>query len=578
MLTSDTSHNAVSDGRIMNNRHGLDFIIRPFKKLKKLMATPKGKTLAKFQIMAVVLLISSFGLFWNLGHYSPWEDEAVTALGAKGIVRTGDTYAMVDGNLVAFENGAELHNLRGRITPLLPVYATALSFICFGENMWSARFPHALAGLLASALLLFWASKGGIGRLLPVAILMLGNVSWFLFFRQCRYYGLSMFFTLLTAYVYWNWNKDGKHPRQAILLAASLLGLMFSYYIIYAGVTAAMIIDYVLWRRKETRLQLRDWLVILIPQVFGVLYLCAYWNPMDTGFRNWEMNDVAGVLKMFLMQIRDMNRSEFYSALLMILAIVLAFANRCKWVFRAVLAMCVITLFTAVLSDQNAKTISPMPYFSVANVRFMPSIIALCLLVEAEGILMLCGKRTFACVIVAFLAAFSNFGNGGVFLPEGVRSTPYLYANELANPPNTDPYKPTADWINKNIPPGALVYVTPNANAYPVMFLANKVTYAWQLEPSARLQAQFKNIPPAFFKGESLPDYIITFGSQNQELRDLVTKYGKENTRYAQLGQLNIFSRELFRPELFWRMFVDVPTSGVPDEFRVKIFKRDDLP
>jgi len=559
---SEDSHDDVPDCKVTGIKHGGAAIIELF---KKIAATSEGEALLKFQISIVVLLIASFMLFWNLGYYSLWEDEANTAMAAKSVARTGDTYAIVDGNLVAYNNGIYLNSkLRDRITPVLSVYATALSFLCFGENVRAARLPFALAGLLTVALLLRWAAKGGIRHLLLVSILMLGNASFFLFFRSCRYYGFVMFFAFLVFYLYWHWNGERK---KAVFLSLALLGLMFSYYVTYVGVTAALALDYILWRRKEVSLDWRNWLVIIIPQVAGVIAACLFWNPYSTAHGNWEGNSVAGMITLFFWHIRDMNRCEFYSAFLMIIALGLGWYYKQKSIGRAMLAVVVIVAATVPLTDQIVKVTS------VADVRFMPVVIALCLLVEARGISMLCGGRTLASVIVAILAAFSNFSNGGIFLPEGVRSTAYLYARELVSPPNNDPFKPTADWINKNIPTGALVYVTPNANIYPLMFLANRVFYAWQLEPDARSRDQLKDVLPVFVKGESIPDFIIAFGPRVQEVRDLVGKYCPPTVKYNELAQSEIFANAMFRPELFWRSFVSL--RGYSDDYKIKIFKRE---
>ena len=557
---SEDSQVDASDGRVTGIRHSIASIIRPF---KKIAATSEGETMLKFQLTIVVLLVSCFMLFWNISYYSPWEDEAVTAMAAKGIVRTGDTYAMVDGNLAAPANGATLNSkLRDRVTPMLPAYATALSFRFFGENMQGARVPFALAGLLTVALLLRWAAKEGIRHMLLVSILMIGNASFFLFFRQCQYYGFVMLFALLVFYLYWHW--DGKR-KKAVFLALALLGLMFSYYPACVGVAVALALDYILWRRKEVSIKRNDWLIILVPQLAGALVVCLFWNPHSTPHGDLAGNNVFGVFKLFFLTIRDLNRSEFYSAFLMIIALGLAWYYKRKNIGRMVLAVLVILFMTCVMAG------TPAGLARIGDARFAPAIIALCLLVEARGIDMLCGGKTLACAIVAFLAAFSNFGNGGMFFQEGVRSTSYLYLRELARPTNADPFRPAADWINKNIPTGALVYVVPNTSAYPLMFLANRVFYSWQLDD--RSQAQFKDIPPVFVRGESTPDFVIVFGPRVQEANALVTKYAPPNTHYREAAKLDVYANALFRPELISRAFL--PLSGFGDDQKIRIYKRD---
>ena len=561
---NDATHVIATDATAARGMSGLAALMEPF---RKIAATDGGKKLFRFQIMAATLIVAAFLLFWNLGHYSLWEDEALTALSARGIVRTGDTHAMVDGNLVAFQNGLYLHNLRERAASPLPAYATALSFLCFGENEWAARFPFALAGLLSAAVLLLWAARGGggISRLLLVSILMLGNASFFLYFRQCRHYGFAMLFTLLVFYLYCHW--DGKDRKRAVFLSLSLLGLMCSHYITWAGAAVALALDYALWRRKEAPLNMGGWLVVVIPQAAGILLLWLCWNPMSTGLGSLSKNGVFGVLKLFFLYVRDMNRAEFYSAFLMLVTLGLGWHARKKGLGRAALAVLVMLAVAAFLSLQNAKAAGN------AELGHVTALIALCLLIQARGIILLCGDRTVACVCVAFLVAFSNFGNGGMFFPEGVRSTGYLHARELVNPPGTDSFRPVAEWINKNIPLGALVYVEPNASIYPLMFQANRVFYCWQLEDRSR--EQFKELPPVFFKGESVPDFFVVAGPYVQRAGEIVRKYFAPGVVYNEVARLDAPLYGMHRPEVFTRTFM--PAQAIPEALKARVFMRNNF-
>jgi hypothetical protein len=140
------------------------FVVRQTSELKQ----PCMKNLSrdekiKTAIAALTLAAAVWLLFWNLGHYSLWDDECATALGAKGVLRTGDTSAEVGaGNILAFTNGLELIGTRIRSHPPLPYYITAGSFALCGVNPWAARVPFALCGLAAAALMLWWARRAGL--------------------------------------------------------------------------------------------------------------------------------------------------------------------------------------------------------------------------------------------------------------------------------------------------------------------------------------------------------------------------------------------------------------------------------
>ena len=71
----------------------------------------------RYLLTIFIFLFSIFLLFYNLGHYALWDDEADTALFGLSIWRIGDTYALIDNNLIAHTNGKELKNLYNRYIP-----------------------------------------------------------------------------------------------------------------------------------------------------------------------------------------------------------------------------------------------------------------------------------------------------------------------------------------------------------------------------------------------------------------------------------------------------------------------------
>src|SRR5204863_6833488 len=99
-----------------------------------------------FMLAALVAvgIVSALLLFIRLGHYALWDHEAGTALSAIGIWRTGDTTALLDHNLVAYESGKDLRHLHERLMPPLPAYLAAPFIGLLGANSWAARLPFAL--------------------------------------------------------------------------------------------------------------------------------------------------------------------------------------------------------------------------------------------------------------------------------------------------------------------------------------------------------------------------------------------------------------------------------------------------
>ncbi|MDR1305651.1 MAG: glycosyltransferase family 39 protein [Verrucomicrobiales bacterium] len=522
-----------------------------------------ARTLAQYPhyyaLVTLALLATVFFLFYNLGHYALWEDEALTAMAAKGAARHGDTSAWVgDGNLSAIRNGLHLDDhLRERATPALPIYLTAASFRLFGETPWTARLPHALIGLLTVALLLRWARElGGPRRLALVALLVLGNVSFWLFFRQCRYYGLSSLCTLAAAYGWWRWRG---RRRDFVLLSLALLGLLCSQPIVYVAAGAALAVDWLGWRRGD--FSWRELCALAVPQAAGVAWVYCCWNPWSTGFNGQyydngtPANDFCDTLTIFYWHLRDLNRCEFYAALPVLAALTLAWRARWWWVYRAVLAALVMTLMVSQCSTQFKWATT------VADVRFNAQLIPLLLLVEAAGIALLCRRRWWLALTVTALVAFTNLGNGGWWLPEGARSTAWQFARELLTPPRTDPFTPTAAWLREHTPPGATVLVEPNADVYPLLFLAPRQLYVWQLDAHMRDTKKFGALDAKWFKGGPPPDYLVAFGAGQFEALRRALRDSPIPAQYELAARLDIWPAAIYRPELFWHSFTTVPAA-----------------
>lgn len=530
-----------------------------------------GKTpgaVGKIIVGAMTLALAAFYLFYNLGNYSLWADEALTALAAKGILATGDTTAWVgDGNLAAYNNGACLTDLHDRSTPPLPAYMTAASFAVFGVNTWAARLPFALAGLLTAALMLWWARRASPQYFLVLAVGILGNASLFLYFRNCRYYAPTVLFAVTVAWLYWNWR--GKKSRLFGLALASSL-LFASHYLAYVAVYVCIGVDYLCWRRKETRLSVTEWLVIWLPQVVVNGFVGWIWNPLQTGFSNQMAgNDFLDRMQIFFWNLRDTNACEFLAVPLILTALVVGWrasgnlAIPCRGCVSVLVAAFVISCITP---QVRANT-------TMADVRYVVFLIPLGIALGAWAVCALLPGRTGWSLLLAAVAFFSNVLHGGMYFNWcGVRSTSYCFVRELLHPTNTDPYRETARWMRDNIAPGESVHVASQINdLYPLMFHAPHALYAWQFDN--RKNPQFASLPAIHFKGEVMPNYLIGFGQQVKQLQNDIKQHGQAGVEYRPAAKLEVFWRDLYRPELFWRTFVPIENYD-RERDAVFIFKR----
>src|SRR3954468_7409855 len=131
---------------------------------------PRRVPLSSCHIIAgLTLALAALLLFARLGHYALWDDEAYTALAAEGILRSGDTSAVLDHNIVAFRHGILPNDkLKDRFQPPLPAYVTAPFIAMFNHTAFAARLPTAMSGVATVALMLWcvlrlqdvaWASR-----------------------------------------------------------------------------------------------------------------------------------------------------------------------------------------------------------------------------------------------------------------------------------------------------------------------------------------------------------------------------------------------------------------------------------
>jgi 4-amino-4-deoxy-L-arabinose transferase-like glycosyltransferase len=159
----------------------------------------------RWQILlyAATLLIAAIFLFARLGHYALWDDEAQTALIGEGVWQTGDTSALVGHNIVAYGAGVELRNLKMRYLPPLQYYLVAPFVGLWPGQLLAARLPFAICGFGAVLILLEWVRRDAAALTFAIFVVALvGNVSLWLFCRQCRYYSVAILCSVALAYLY----------------------------------------------------------------------------------------------------------------------------------------------------------------------------------------------------------------------------------------------------------------------------------------------------------------------------------------------------------------------------------------
>jgi hypothetical protein len=523
----------------------------------------KNRPMLRHRWLLLALAIWSFLLLAELGHYALWDDEALVALSAKGIERTGDTSVRLDhGNVVAYRNGNSMAGLADRSTPPLPAYLTAASFELFGASAGTARLPFALLGLGTGLLLFLWAEPLVPKQRWLFLGAVLGNVSLLLFSRQCRYYSAAIFFSLAIVFVYWRWKGI---PRNLLLLAALSVGLFASNYLDYLALYAALGLDYLIWRRREKPLDWRGAFLLFAPQLVLNGAIFWVWNPFRTPFGNYELaNTPWDRLMLFFWCWRDMDRCEFFALPLLLLALGVGWAQRRAWMVRGCMALVVyVAAFSAISPQLIRQSVE-------SEVRFLAPVIPLVIALQVGALWAILQRKTSLLVLAALLAFGTNLFNGGPFLAWGLRSTALSYLGELSLPQD-EPYTPTAAWINDHVPDNASVWVTPYYAVYPLMFAAPRALYAWQLSWPPR--PDLTSLPPIQFAGREAPDYIVTFGPARGEVEQFMRTTSLPGFHYRPVATLNYFWKDMYRPELCWRNFESVTNFDAERE-GISIYQR----
>ena len=525
-----------------------------------------------------MLACAAFLMFFRLGHYALWDDEADTALFAISVWRTGDTFAMLDHNLIAHTDGQELKGLRNRYIPPLPFYLAApfIGLAGQGTTFW-ARFPFAVCGLLTVAVLLLWLWKANasVKTWMLMSAGILGNVSLMLYARQCRYYSVSILAATCMAYFYFH--RDDR-LRTSLFIAFSSLALLASQYLFYVAAYACLLTDYVLWGRTERSFSKSDLALIFIPQVVFGGWLVSVYDLLGKkalayhGLGEW----LAARVNMLFWYFREMNGCEHGIGILILLSPFLYVMVRDRRLLRGGTALFVFLVCVTVLSPK------PFPGYQMATVRYLAPVIPVCIFVAVVFIDAITVRLKWLAVPLAIVAFGTNVLHGGplsgvddktvfseVIAQGRFRSTIVEFLGELMSPPPSA-YRRTARWIDGNIKKRQSVAVLPSYATYPLMYHAPHPIYAWQLKKKT---PQFQSLPDIHFYGLRAPKFMIAFGPSLHQAKGLLKNMEAQGIEYEHLETIDIYWYDLIRPELFWHAFNEIRNFSIADQ-AIYIFQR----
>jgi len=528
----------------------------------------------KIIITICVLAAAAFFILVNLGHYPLWDDEATTALYAQSVWRTGDTHAILDHNLVAYNSGAELENLRNRYIPPLGFYLAAPFVGLGGATSWYARLPFAICGLLTIAFILFWLwkSSASLKTWYLMSAGILGNVSLMLYARQCRYYAPTILATTILAFLYIY--RDSRKRTFFAIIITSLI-LFSANYMSYVAAYACILVDYLIWGRKTRPIKYSELAIIFIPQIILGGLLFSLYNPIGKNIFNYTSSSwLSDKIMLFFLNLREFNGCELGVGILIILAPILYHRTKDKRMLQVPMAMLTYIFVVSILTP---------PIFRLAYVRYLAPLIPLAIFTAVLSIKALTVRQKWLAIPIAVLAFGTNILHGGpltrtdtglafsrVLSVGRFRSTVIDFTRELISPPPSA-YRETADWINQNVEDKESIWVTPGIATYPLMYHAPKAIYAWQIITPSE---QFLNLDDIHFFGRMPPEYIIAFGPHVENANRLLSEVKKRNINYVLVKQINRYWYDLIRPELSWHSFFEIKSFSLKTE-AIYIFEQD---
>jgi 4-amino-4-deoxy-L-arabinose transferase-like glycosyltransferase len=377
-----------------------------------------GLTARKDWFWLVLLLLPPILLFPRLGGACLWQDEAETAMIGRAILAHGYPLASVGPNTITDQPGHVDLNSSGVWiwAPWLPGYIAALGMALCGVTAFAARLPFAIMGW--GVLLVQYAALKDITRNRRLSryatVLLLASIPFLLHARQCRYYMLLIFFTLIQLWGYVRMTRQQANGTWMFLGGG--IGLYYSWYpqaavlLLATGVHACILHRNVRFLRRL----FLSWAGIGAGTLPFFFFTQAWSRDyMGTGHNYEELWRYLGGLRAYLIQIHV----YFWPALLALPLLGMRRSKSAADRFRAKrirIAIFVILLFAAACFPPGPWSLSLMGCALAAAgmevITFFRSPSEACrgLALRDEWILLIL-VAAFACLIIAGLAPYPFF-------------------------------------------------------------------------------------------------------------------------------------------------------------------------
>jgi len=271
-----------------------------------------------YLFLALITILGAIFLFMDLSDSMLWQDEAQTALISQTILHDGTPKGYDGINFLSQESGAEYgDNYTYKWHTWLPFYVVAAFFKLFGASTFTARLPFALFGLGCIPLLYILCRKIFLDRKIAIlaALLLLYSVPFLILSRQCRYYSMTAFFSLLTVLGYHLLLADNSKKRGPLLYVLGALGLFQSLYLYFATLLGAIACHAILTQRQQWR-RIALWTTIaVVINVPWIIWLSTMKYASQYGASAFDVSLIIDRFKEFITEIHTYS-FPFYLLLL----------------------------------------------------------------------------------------------------------------------------------------------------------------------------------------------------------------------------------------------------------------------
>ena len=522
--------------------------------------------------ITIVAMVLCAGLaFHGLGNHAFWTDEANTAIFARNLLNSGTLTGWDGQNLVGFMFGAELdENLVNIYIPPAQYYVAAASLAIFGQSTIGGRILFVIFGLATLPWLTLFARRLGNG-LFPAwlpAILLALSPAWLLYIRNCRYYSVGAFFSLmlLACFVAPLYTRR-QQLVAAVLAAVATTGLIATHYTNAAFIITALPLLLLL---KHLRCRSRVILLLLIGLIaaaIGIIVL-IYANPLGSKFTEQDNTPHAlRLAKLLWYHLRDMALFEHVPVLLA-LVLPLPFLIKRLEPQKPLVAIGIVLIAIFGLSAVITALVSPqsVQLCHEAFMRHMVPLIPLGSLFAALTLFILWQLAQLIALTVAILLVFSNLlflgnldKNRGLGLaPRGVSSTLVDYISETFNDYKTN--TETIIRILKDKPEGSVILVIPTYMMYTPMFYLPKLHYTCQIDAQKGIRPDLAAMLPPYVFGEKAKlDYALIIRNEGIPDSGNLNLYDQKRNfkfdTYTKEDMIKIYPFDCSRPEIGWHAF-----------------------